>query len=76
MAWRRRSSSGRTFHGTTSTRMTMTRNQMIAKIALEIATQAVESGRINVDLTWLDTAELLNTIEEDMSPKNKWDEEH
>lgn len=54
----------------------MTRNQMIAKIALEIATQAVESGRFNIDLTWLDTTELLDRIEEDMKPKNKWDEEH
>lgn len=54
----------------------MTRNQMIAKLVLEIATQAVESGRVSIDLTWLDAAQLLNTIEEDMNPKNKWEEEH
>ena len=39
----------------------MTRNQMIAKIALEIATQAIESGKINVDLSWLDTDRLLES---------------
>ena len=54
----------------------MTRNQMIAKIALEIATQAIESGKINVDLSWLDTDRLLESIEENMLPKNKWESEH
>jgi hypothetical protein len=54
----------------------MTRNQMIAKIALEVATQAVESGKINIDLTWLDTIRLLQSIEEDMKPKKDWDNEH
>lgn len=54
----------------------MTRNQMIAKIAIEIATQAIESDKINVDLSWLDTGKLLESIEENMKPRIKWDEEH
>jgi len=54
----------------------MTRNQMIAKIALEIATQAVESGKYSVDLSWLDTERLLETVEENMQPRSKWEEEH
>ncbi len=54
----------------------MTRNQMIAKIALEIATQAIESGKYSVDLSWLDTEKLLETVEQDMKPMGKWEEEH
>lgn len=54
----------------------MTRNQMVAKLALEIAIQAVESDKIGVDLSWLDTDKLLKTIEENMKPKSKWEEEH
>lgn len=54
----------------------MTRNQMIAKVALEIATQAVQSGKTNIDLTWLDVERLLELIEEDMLPIKKWENEH
>lgn len=54
----------------------MTRNQMITKLALEIATQAIESDKIGIDLSWLDTSQLLRTIEENMKPKEKWEEEH
>jgi hypothetical protein len=54
----------------------MTRNQMTAKIAIEIAIQAIESGNINVDLTWLNTDKLLKSLEEDMKPKKEWDKEH
>lgn len=54
----------------------MTRNQMIVKIALEIATQAIESDKINIDLSWLDTGKLLESIEEDMKPKKDWENEH
>ena len=54
----------------------MTRNQMIAKIALEIATQAIESGKYSIDLSWLDTEKLLETVEQDMKPMSKWEEEH
>ena len=54
----------------------MTRNQMIARIALEVATQAIESGNINVDLTWLSIDNLLKSIEKEMKPKKDWDNEH
>ncbi len=54
----------------------MTRNQMAVKIALEIATQAIESDKINIDLSWLDTDKLLESIEEDMKPKKDWENEH
>jgi hypothetical protein len=54
----------------------MTRNQMISKISLEIAIQAIESDRTNIDLSWLDTDKLLKSIEEDMKPIKNWDDEH
>lgn len=54
----------------------MTRNQMISKIALEIAIQAVESDKMGIDLSWLDTDKLLKSIEENMKPIKNWDEEH
>ena len=37
---------------------------MRAKIALFIARQAIESGNVDIDLSWLSTDEIMKTIEE------------
>jgi hypothetical protein len=44
----------------------MTREQAIAALALEIATQAIQSGNIDMDLSWLDIDRVLRNLEESL----------
>lgn len=41
----------------------MKRSKMVEIMALTIATQAIESGNVDIDLTWLDTDKLLEMME-------------
>jgi hypothetical protein len=42
----------------------MKRSEMVVLMSLTIATQAVESGNVDMDLTWLDTDKLLEMMEQ------------
>lgn len=42
----------------------MKRSEMRAKIAFCIAGQTIESGNVDIDLSWLSTDEIMKTIEE------------
>lgn len=42
----------------------MKRSEMVVIMSLTIATQAVESGNVDIDLTWLDTDKLLEMMEQ------------
>ena len=41
----------------------MKRSEMVVLMSLTIATQAVESGNVDMDLTWIDTDKLLEMME-------------
>jgi len=49
----------------------MKRSEMVMKMSLHIARQAIHAGKVDLDLSWLNTNDLLGLMEEvGMLPPN------